>query len=230
MTHPAPSPATMTRRHASTDSATHRLRQAFKLGAPPDWTAARAAILAGAPVDTPIPVRGGATPLIVATMTGDTTEVGWLLDRGAGPDAVNSKGEPALIRAVLHSHTAIAVLLLEHGADPNARDRDSRTALMVVSLTRDAKSAKDLIATLLDHGADPSRMTSDGRTLPEIFASTYRQDMLAILDRALASPQRTEARQHLLARLTAGQRLAWLPKSSAAEAAMAVRTDWHRTP
>ena len=139
-------------------------------------------------------------------------------------------GATPLIAATSSGCTTEAGWLLNHGADTNARNRNGWTALMTVNLRFGAESAKDLIATLLDHGADPSQKAPDGRTLPEIFVSTHRKDMLPILDRALAGPQRAEARQRLLTQLTIEQRTAWLPKSSAVETAMTTRTVWRRLP
>ena len=220
----------MTRQNAPTQSATHRLCQALRVSAPPDWSAAHAAILAGAPVDTPIPTWAGSTPLIIAAITGKITEVRWLLDHGGALEAVDSNGTTALVSAVWHSHTDTAALLLEHGADPNVRDRDGWTVLMTASLAIDTEPLKDIIVTLLDHGADPAATTLDGRTAPEIFMANGRPELTGYLDEALIGERHAAARRRLLDRLTAAQRLTWLPKACAAEAAMATRAAWHRTP
>ena len=221
----------MTRQNAPTQSATHRLCQALRVSAPPDWSAAHAAILAGAPVDTPIPTWAGATPLILAaTLDGCIAEAGWLLDHGASLETVTSNGTTALVSAVLHSRTDTAALLLEHGADPNARGRNGWTALMVVSLMNDTESRRGLIVMLLDHGADPAVMALDGRTAPEIFMAFGGPELTGYLDEVLASDHRAAARCRLLDRLTTDQRLAWLPRSTVAESAMKTPKTWYRTP
>ena len=193
----------MTRQNAPTQSATHRLCQALRVSAPPDWSAAHAAILAGAPVDPPLPQWAGATPLILAaTLDGCTAEVGWLLDHGASLEAVTSNGTTALVRAGAHSRIGTIALLLQRGVDPNARGRNGWTALMVVSLMNDTKSRRGLIVTLLDHGADPAATTLDGRTAPEIFMAFGGPELTGYLDEVLASDHRATARCRLLDRLT----------------------------
>ena len=208
-----------------------RLQRAFAPKRHPDWKEARAAILAGAPVDTLIPAWSGATPLIIAaTLAGCTTEVKWLLDHGAALEAVNPNGVTALVRAAANSRAATVALLLARGADPNTRDRNGWTVLMMVGLVFTTESAKGLIATLLDHGADPSATAPDGRTAPKIFMANGKPELTEYLDEVLASNQHAAARRRLLDRLTADQRAAWLPRACAAEAAAATRTAWCRTP
>ena len=219
----------MTRQKAPTQSATHRLHQALRIDAKPDWPVARAAILAGAPVDAPIPSWSGATPLFIAATCGCTTEVGWLIDHGATLEVRNSNGETALVQAVRWCRTTTVALLLARGADPNARDQDGWTVLMAVGSIR-SESAKNLIVALLDHGANPSATTPDGHTAPEILMEIAGPMLTGYLDEALAGDRHTIGRRRLLDRLTADQRPAWLPKACAADAAMAARTTWHRTP
>ena len=168
------------------------LRQAFR-HASPDWPAARAAILAGAPVDAAIPSRADETPLFIATMTGNLTEVDWLLTHAADPNVVNPNNETAMVHAMRCGHTTIAILLLEHGADPLRPD-------------------------------------ANGYTAPEFFMARGRGDLVAALDSELARPAHAILRHRLLDQLTAEQRLAWLPRCCAAEAAMAPRAAWRRTP
>lgn len=220
----------MTRKNAHTKSAVRRLRRAFDSGTWPNWPAAYAAILAGAPVDTPIPSWSWATPLIIAARNGCATEAIWLLDHGAILEAKDSNGDTALIRAVgwdRHAGATVAPLL-DRGADPNARDRDGRTVLMMANWPRDAQFAKTMIATIIDHGADPSATIPDGHTAPEIFMVTGRPYMAECLDEVLADAHRAAVRRRLLDKLSVDQRAAWLPKSCAAEAAMTTSPAWCR--
>lgn len=142
-----------------------RLRLAFTPGRRPDWKEARAAILAGAPVDTPIPAWSGATQLIIAATSDCFAEINWSLDHGANTEAVCSDGNTTLVHAVVHGHVAATTLLLDHGANPNARDRNG-TPVLVMALDHNGHWTMNNALTdlLLDHGADPNARDWDSWT------------------------------------------------------------------
>ena len=64
--------------------------------------------------------------------------------------------------AVFHDHADVAKLLLEHGADPNVRDKlgDNRTALHLAIIGR----FKDVVELLLKKGANPNKRDINGST------------------------------------------------------------------
>jgi hypothetical protein len=71
----------------------------------------------------------------------------WLLNEGANPDGVYSRGGP--LRVAIHNKDEDMVrLLLEHGADPNAGKGD----VMVSAI---GEEDLGIIRLLLEHGADP---------------------------------------------------------------------------
>jgi ankyrin repeat protein len=105
-------------------------------------TNARAAMLRG---------PGGSTPLMAAALYGEAALVKRLLTAGADPNATNSAGATALIWAAPDPEKMR--LLLDAGADVNARSDDRRSALVVVSGIVGATPALRL---LLDYGADAS--------------------------------------------------------------------------
>ena len=218
-----------------------RLQRAFVPGRRPDWKKARAAILAAAPVDTPIPKRHGYTPLLVAIDIDDLDEVPWLLDHGASMEPANpedTEGITALECAVTHGRVTIVDRLIEQGANPNAKSDGGWYPLMTASVFWHRIGPADgacLIAKLIEHGADPSATTPDGRTLPEVFMICHPLArragvMLYHLDEVLAGPDYEHARLRLLDRLTVEQRAAWLPKSCVAKASMTTCAAWHRHP
>ena len=208
-----------------------RLQQAFAPERRSDWIAASAAILAGAPIDTPIQKRQGYTPLLIAS--GAMDEIPWLLDHGASMEPVNPEetaGFTALECAATYGRMAIVNGLLEQGANPNIRNQEGWPAWITTALLGVAKSTESLVATLIDHNADPSATTPDGRTAPEIFMANFRQDQVGRLDEVLANDRHAEGRRRLLDKLTADQRAAWLPKSCAVEAAALAAKTWSRKP
>ena len=60
----------------------------------------------------------GYSPLLLAARSADTAEV--LLDAGAEVNAAAADGTTALVVSIIRGNTALANLLLERGADPNA--------------------------------------------------------------------------------------------------------------
>jgi ankyrin repeat protein len=98
----------------------------------------------------------GFQPLGLASFFGQTAAVRLLLERGA---EVNSASRNEMKVMPLHSAAAtgdpgaryeIAKLLLEHGADPNARQQDDFTPLMAA----DQNGEERLRELLIEHGAE----------------------------------------------------------------------------
>jgi ankyrin repeat protein len=95
--------------------------------------------------------QGGSTPLMCAALYGDADEVRRLLAGGADPNLANDDGATALMWAAHDLEKA--KLLIEHGAQVNARSSDKRTALLVAS---GKFGNSPVVKLLLEHGADPS--------------------------------------------------------------------------
>ena len=99
--------------------------------------------------------QDGFQPLGLATFFGQVEAARLLVDRGAD---VNSASRNDFKVAPLHSAVAekdadarfvLATLLLEHGADPSARQQDDFTPLMAADQQGDAR----LRELLVEHGA-----------------------------------------------------------------------------
>ena len=104
----------------------------------------------------------GNTPLGLACFFGAAAAVRVLLRRGAGVGipSNNSMRVQPLHAAVAGRNAEAASVLLDHGADVNARQQVGYTPLMGAA----ANGREDILDLLLRHGADPSLVSEDGKT------------------------------------------------------------------
>lgn len=98
---------------------------------------------------------GGFTPLLFAARVGDAASARLLLAAGADANEAAPDGAGALAIAALGGHRAVAAVLLDHGADPNAAG-GGYAPLHAAILQRDARLAE----ALLSAGADPNARVS----------------------------------------------------------------------
>ena len=96
-----------------------------------------------------------------AAFTGNTEALKQALAGGADPNAMNPEfGSTLLSTTALMGHTTAVAMLLEHGADINARSRDGGTALHAAAFFGHTETAK----FLLEKGADTTIQDSQGAT------------------------------------------------------------------
>jgi ankyrin repeat protein len=91
----------------------------------------------------------GRTPLLVAAYTHGTSDiVAYLLSRGADPNAADASGITPLVAAASVNDTAAAKLLIERGADVNARANigQAATALMAAAHNGNTELTRLLLA------------------------------------------------------------------------------------
>lgn len=60
----------------------------------------------------------------------------WLLDEGADPNAINSKGATTLMESMYYPDINEIKILLEHGADPNIKDEKGQNAVDYLNLRK----------------------------------------------------------------------------------------------
>ncbi len=96
-------------------------------------------------------VLGSNTPILFAARQGNLDAARHLVAAGADVNDTAATGTSALVVAAHSGHTALALFLLDHGADPNAAGA-GYTALHAATLRGD----ETLAAALLARGADPN--------------------------------------------------------------------------
>jgi uncharacterized protein len=167
-----------------------------------DLESARLLVAAGANVNDADAWGVSATTL--AAHAGFPDLVGFLLDRGADPNAA-AAGFSALHAAIMHRDQKMAAALLAHGADPNAplrtwtptrrASRDWNFAPELVGATPFWLAARfiqpDLMRLLAKHGANPM----------VVHRASYHDD---------AQRPRTQATTALMAAAGMGGGLAWM--------------------
>ena len=126
----------------------------------------------------------GATAFWRASQSSDTELMRRLLDAGADPLIATHNGTTALmvasgigwVEGVTHEwsreqNVQTVDLLLELGADVNARDRDGRTALMGAA----HKGRSGIVRTLVDRGADMAARDVGSRdSIHNLFGKTWQ--------------------------------------------------------
>lgn len=114
-----------------------------------------------------------ATPMTVAAVHGDYGIMQALLAAGGDPEAPNPDGQTLLMAVARTGNTDTAKLLIEHGANVNAREHwGEQTALMWAA----SQSQPDMVRLLVEHGANvnargkdnawPRYITSEPRNKP----------------------------------------------------------------
>lgn len=118
----------------------------------------------------------GATPLLIAaTATGTEAVVAILLEKGADPDAAENRGVTPLVAAAGVGNTAVAKLLLAHGAKPNAFVKGEGQKTVTPLMGAAHNGDEELVRLLLARNVDVNAVSppSDGTVKhgPVIFGS-----------------------------------------------------------
>lgn len=98
-------------------------------------------------------------------------------------DGIDHNGQRPMLYAVGNGNPEAVRILLEHGADPNLRERSGETYLHTAATWRDNA---EIIKALVEHGADLNAKDREGRT-PLDVALEYRRKGNAELLRTLGA-------------------------------------------
>jgi ankyrin repeat protein len=102
-----------------------------------------------------------ATPLHLASESGNVDVVRMLIERGADPTAQSKDGWTVLHHALGSGNVDVVRMLIEHGADPTAQSKDGWTVLHHAS----GSGNVDVVRMLIERGADPTAQSKDGQTV-----------------------------------------------------------------
>jgi ankyrin repeat protein len=115
-----------------------------------DVQRAKAALAAGANINGQTE-SDKPTPLMYAAKNGHISVVRFLLMRGASANVFTSNGQSAIALALQHGHPDTAVVLLEHGANPNTRSDATGLTLLEGAAWH---GYTELFNKLLENGAN----------------------------------------------------------------------------
>ena len=116
--------------------------------------------------------------LLHSTQQGDLAAIKRLLNKGANPNYyANETRITALHRAAIESFLDIIHLLLERGADINARSQDGNTPLHLAASVQN----KEIVFQLLARGADKTAKNIFGNT-PTYYGDADIKDLMELKD------------------------------------------------
>ncbi|MBR5888212.1 MAG: ankyrin repeat domain-containing protein [Akkermansia sp.] len=123
----------------------------------------------------------GDSILMLACSQNALDAVQLLLAMKADPNLADNKGITPLIYSIARSNEpeVLCCMLLEHGADPNARMFDGSTALMVAAMNNDINCAQ----LLLSHGADVEVQDAGANTALDFAKSPEMRQLLLSADK-----------------------------------------------
>ena len=114
---------------------------------------------------------GRSFPLLSAAREGNVHLVANILNEGGEIDLINRHSQTALHLASYRGEVHVVHYLLEYGANPNIRDEDGYTPILVTPCLK-------CISLLLQYGADPTVVAEDEMSLLASFDGMEEQESL----------------------------------------------------
>jgi ankyrin repeat protein len=142
--------------------------------------------------------------LLVAAGYGRADMVKLFLDRRVNANVQFNGSDSPLMAAAgppSESQTAIVKLLLDHGANVHARDRNGWTALMHAARNGNGEAVKLLLA----RGAEIEAKDREGQTAATIAGQEGRGEIVALLERARTGTENAGSRHELAGAVEQGE-------------------------
>ncbi len=130
----------------------------------------------------------GSSPLMLASVQGNTAIVEAILAKHPNLELKNHHGQTALFSVSSVGHEDIVKLLLAQGANPNTQRSDGFSALMMAALWRHADIAK----LLIEAGANVNYAEDSGFTALMLAAFSGDPETVSILLKSGADPKARE--------------------------------------
>lgn len=137
-------------------------------------------MLLAAGANTDLRDTKGRTALIVAAKVGTTMPVTQLLEGRSDVRIKDANGNTALMVSCGERHLNVMMELLTHGADPNDRDPQMRTPLMLLSVLGE----DEMIRLLLKYKPDLHLTDLGGKTALAYAREYNRRLVIEVLERA----------------------------------------------
>jgi ankyrin repeat protein/beta-lactamase regulating signal transducer with metallopeptidase domain len=110
----------------------------------------------------PAQLSGPDKQMFDAVRKGDAATVQELISQGVDPNKVQDRGQPLIFAA---GSPDVVKILLQHGANPNARNSQNDSALCFL-LRNHPKESVAIARVLLEHGADPNIRSGEMEETP----------------------------------------------------------------
>jgi len=152
--------------------------------------------------------RLGATALHMGVRTGNLTIVRRMLASEAPVNATNRRGETPLVLAIKRNQNEMAILLLQHGADP-VLELDGGTPVICWAA---ANGRQQIVTLLVENGADLEATGGDGHKAIDLAARHGHQEIVAFLQvhgQRIADREIRTTAQWLAEPLQRGEAVLW---------------------